>query len=1737
MKNILSKLLTFILSITFLLIIPYYITAQRSSVSESTKEGVNREQKRKTTYKNYIWIEGEDAVATNFSKEKVYNFFCSDRFTLQLSKDTDPSSEKGYYATYVFYISRSKEYDFWMGCSPPGSLESDKPGYASPFEWKIDDGALRKASSENIYTKEFYAPGSYYWVKISSGKLDVGRHTLTIRVNQKRSSGWDYYFYIDAICFIPTYSKYLIPLMQFPEAAPDDFNEIGKGIKFEKIDFYKKKIKKNPFDKQSIFDLIQIYIWLYDYGKAINLCENYLKLKPTEIKIRFLLASALAWSGRLDDSIKEYKNIISIQKNNITARKLLAVLAGWNNRYNEAIRNYQEIISIDPYNIDAYISLATQYSWKGDVNSALEIFEKAESIAPDNIKVLYALGDNYSWSGKSYEAIRQYTKIININEKEIDAYKKLARIYLATGNKKLADETLKEARHIMQLYPEVSGFTLDVDNEMDKDRKATIDEYKKALIRNPDNLEIRKNLIDTYIWNKMDDEAVKEYNNLFNVKVVNEIDKADEKISTLALETIKFQMISPYIGNIIKNIKVIKDLYNEVGVLIDKGEHVPKELNNIKIKNDLLLLKNIAGKISLLEQDLIQFNTVISYYDKDVQSYITQRDALNWEIDVDAILSQASLSKNNNPEDFRPRKVIGVIEYLYGSTETASNELEYVYKKRKSKAYPVYLLSLSADSRFKDARSAINSIMKDKLFKGIAETNVKKLEELISQLSTSKIQQDNMSSLSNDITTLVKRINKLAGDVWKRISELTKEKEEKLQIAQNTIRYLYEKILLDMENSNVPIYSEIATYNLNRDQMSKALEYYGKILNVQPLNVEVNYKIGNLNEVSGYWKSAMDNYEICINNQPDNDKARSSHYELQRKHSPVLNSYSEVYNDKSVTRIKETLGFEYPLNNWLTLTTGYRFMNIDDEGGVIIEGDLFYPSQGVVQDHSIYAGTSFSIHPWETRFYLACTGHYYKGSVDFEISESAPPAEEGMEWTTIQHKVKSDINYSTFNYEFGFDFMPSDIGLTLKLAYKFEDYADFSRSFRLKFDDEAVSAYADPIKESLKDNYKEEITSQTLQTSLDLSFRKIHFPFSDRLFFYSSFIYRLLSDDNIRRSSFNQLTFRLLRFPALGIELDLNAVYSYEGSKFTQYNPEDASIDNEVVSIPYWSPEDIKTFSGGASWRQLIGNVLKGQFSYEVSYQYGKDNVEYRGEKSNQTNYTAGIIIRQMWDKLNLFVNYYYSNSIASATEVNAKPEPFKSHNIGFGIEGRLFDVYSPSGLGTASIVLASAYPKIITADGDGKDDFTIFSLTAFDEKGIIRWELELFNQKGTKVKSFGREGAPPATVKWDGTDKAYNPLPSEVYYYTLSIINTANERSVSKKDVIFLSNKKRAVTLETSYPIFSPNDDGIKDTISIELKATDKEKIKSWVLNIIKPYKKVVENKSSKKRRSKKKLKERVVRSIRGYEFLPYDVQWDGKDKDGKKLVDDEYLIYIKVTYKDKSVIISPKIKTLITTSISANINLNIDKFIPPKDKLIITPESADRELESWKISIYSFDKRLIKLFHGSRALPKELFWNGTDEKGNIIGYNMPVNIVLEVIDRAGNKGVSDEAVSWFGFMKKEVKGKPVITLFDQGILHERKKKNFTNKGEQVILRLLKEVENIRNVNGIRVVAHTSSDGTEKMNLDLSKERARQLGLRIKKKLNVETGFITVRGIGESVPYIKDSPSKWDARYEIEFK
>lgn len=139
-----------------------------------------------------IWIEAENTTARNFEGPMEFVGIVSGDKILHLWENNDPGPE-GYLASWEFNISKAGVYHIWASPSIPH--------LTSNFWWKIDNGDYHHVTDEIDYleSKMFGVSDAQCWVELGRVRLSSGRHTITIKVNERRPSlEHAYLLYIDA---------------------------------------------------------------------------------------------------------------------------------------------------------------------------------------------------------------------------------------------------------------------------------------------------------------------------------------------------------------------------------------------------------------------------------------------------------------------------------------------------------------------------------------------------------------------------------------------------------------------------------------------------------------------------------------------------------------------------------------------------------------------------------------------------------------------------------------------------------------------------------------------------------------------------------------------------------------------------------------------------------------------------------------------------------------------------------------------------------------------------------------------------------------------------------------------------------------------------------------------------------------------------------------------------------------------------------------------------------------------------------------------------------------------------------------------------------------------------------------------------------------------------------------------------------------------------------------------------
>ena len=167
------------------------------------------------------------------------------------------------------------------------------------------------------------------------------------------------------------------------------------------------------------------------------------------------------------------------------------------------------------------------------------------------------------------------------------------------------------------------------------------------------------------------------------------------------------------------------------------------------------------------------------------------------------------------------------------------------------------------------------------------------------------------------------------------------------------------------------------------------------------------------------------------------------------------------------------------------------------------------------------------------------------------------------------------------------------------------------------------------------------------------------------------------------------------------------------------------------------------------------------------------------------------------------------------------------------------------------------------------------------------------------------------------------------------------------------------------------------------------------------------------------------IVRVLRGTGIPPAFVTWDGKDALGQSIDDGDQVSY-RLNIKTASGIRTSK--DAFATEATLNTEGLSELSIPTSgegalvvpvmgadgkaSQLLLRPPTMPGETQHWEIVIQDADGNTLKKLEGTGALPSELLWDGTDDKGQRISEKAGLRIRFNAFDRSGNLSSVDQQV-----------------------------------------------------------------------------------------------------------------------------
>ncbi len=306
------------------------------------------------------------------------------------------------------------------------------------------------------------------------------------------------------------------------------------------------------------------------------------------------------------------------------------------------------------------------------------------------------------------------------------------------------------------------------------------------------------------------------------------------------------------------------------------------------------------------------------------------------------------------------------------------------------------------------------------------------------------------------------------------------------------------------------------------------------------------------------------------------------------------------------------------------------------------------------------------------------------------------------------------------------------------------------------------------------------------------------------------------------------------------------------------------------------------------------------------------------------------------------------------------------------------------------SVELAWIAPgdRMFSPDQDGEKDTLLIEQNGSRED---TWVGTVHDVDGQAIKRFvWRRQAPPDFV-WDGRDNEGDLVRDGVFTYHVAARDRAGNSASARIDNIVVNTRSIPIEIDVVPAAFSPNGDGVKDSVSIGIDIPVREGLEQWVLRVV----------------------DEQGRSRRTYSAvgdLPPSLSFDGRGERGSLLPDGGYAVELTLTYAAGQ---KPSARssffTLDTTAPRARAGASPAVFSPNGDgnKDWVTIEQRTSTELVWQGTITSSPGEVVASFSWQGTAADQFDWKGLSSDGALAPDGRYTYRVFST-DNAGNYGTS---------------------------------------------------------------------------------------------------------------------------------
>ena len=286
-----------------------------------------------------------------------------------------------------------------------------------------------------------------------------------------------------------------------------------------------------------------------------------------------------------------------------------------------------------------------------------------------------------------------------------------------------------------------------------------------------------------------------------------------------------------------------------------------------------------------------------------------------------------------------------------------------------------------------------------------------------------------------------------------------------------------------------------------------------------------------------------------------------------------------------------------------------------------------------------------------------------------------------------------------------------------------------------------------------------------------------------------------------------------------------------------------------------------------------------------------------------------------------------------------------------------------------ATLLLASNISAFSPNADKVKDTVTFTPVT--ETKDVNNYEFKIKNSNNEVVYVKSEKKRLPSNFIWDGKDTEGIRCADGVYTASL-YIETANGSSASaSSNEVELDTQFPSLVAEVPYTYFSPDNDGIQDTLPIAISGCTNEN--KWICEV-------------------RNAKDKVVKAF-VWSGSKDSLVWEGEDESGNPVEHGKYNIVLyssdnagnSFSTEIKNIVMDNRETKIYLTAEYEGISPNNDKYLD--SQVFEIKATVTEDITDWKFDIKREDGTVVYSLSNldTPDLPAKITWNGADKERNV--------------------------------------------------------------------------------------------------------------------------------------------------------